>query len=121
MVKGKYNFDQKVRAGQQAVVFSTGTVTVMFNKDQNIMISFNGKANINDHTTTADDSLETVGGTTIINLTGSISTSSPKYSVTKEFKQVKKKDYKDTELTDTDKKYIKENPTKIPIIFKKST
>lgn len=120
LVKGKYDFDQKVRAGQQAVKFSSGSVTVMFNKDQNIMISFNGQANIDNHTTTADDSPNTVGGTTIVNLTGSISTTSPKYSITREFKQVENKNTQNNELSDADKAYIKEklSPTiKIPDTF----
>ncbi|WP_159950182.1 hypothetical protein [Polaribacter septentrionalilitoris] len=118
LVKGKYDFDQKVRAGQQEVKFSSGTVTVMFNKDQNIMISFNGKANIDDHSTTTDNL--GIGGTTIANLTGSISTTSPKYSVTREFKQVENKNTQKTELTDADKKYMKEklSPTvNIPSTF----
>ena len=106
LVKGKYNFDQKERAGQQEVNFSSGTVTVTFNIDKDINVSFTGVANINNHKTKVDDL--GIGGNTQATLSGNISTTSPEFSITKEFKKQEKQQNQNTELTESDKKYIKE-------------
>ena len=120
LVKGKYNFDAKERAGQQNVGFSSGTITVTFNKDKNVILSFNGVANIDNHKTKDDNNLNNVGGNTKATLIGNISTTSPEFTITKEFKKKEKRQKQNTEITESDKNFIKEklSPTvNIPSSF----
>lgn len=119
LVKGSYNFDAKIRAPQQELEFTSGTVTVTFNKDENVMISFSGSGKINNHNIEKKEGDYSMKGNTPATLNGTISTASPEYTITKEFKQKEKKE-SNTDLTESDKTYLKEklSPTvNIPSSF----
>ena len=104
LVKGKYNFDQKIRAGQQEVEFTSGSVTVTFNKDNNVMLSFSGNSLINNHENPNKDT-NTLKGNIPATLTGMISTTSPEYTITKEFKKAEKR----KQVTDEEEKAFAKN------------
>ncbi|WP_439128333.1 hypothetical protein, partial [Polaribacter sp.] len=89
LVKGQYNFDQKVRAPQQGVKFSSGTVTITFNKEQNISINFSGKAKLKNHKNDNKD-LAFGEGDTPATISGMINTTEPKYTITRERKEKQK-------------------------------
>lgn len=119
LVKGSYNFDAKIRAPQQELEFSSGTVTVTFNKDKNVKLMFSGTGKINNHNIKKKDEDYSMKGNTPATLSGTINTTSPEYTVTKELKQKEKKK-KNTSVTESDKTYLKEklSPTiNIPSLF----
>jgi hypothetical protein len=89
LVKGQYNFNQKVRAGQQEVEFTSGSVTITFNKDKNIILSFSGNSLINNHKNPNKD-VNTLKGNIPVTLTGMINTTSPEYTITRERKEKQK-------------------------------
>ncbi|MGJ8745113.1 hypothetical protein [Polaribacter sp.] len=89
LVKGKYNFDQKIRAGQQEVEFTSGSVTVTFNKDKNINISFSGNTLIDNYKIPRKEN-SGLKGNIPATLSGSISTTLPEYTITREPKTKEK-------------------------------
>lgn len=90
LVKGSYNFDSKIRAPQQELEFTSGTVTVTFNKDKNVILMFSGQGKINNHNIKKKDGDYSLKGNTPATLSGTISTTSPEYTITKERKEKKK-------------------------------
>ncbi|MFY9243850.1 MAG: hypothetical protein WAO74_12570 [Polaribacter sp.] len=103
----------------QTYDLESGFVTVAFNKDENVSISFNGSATLTKAEKKATGIDEYNYIKTPVTLTGMINTTNPEYILTKEFKQKEKKK-QDTNLTESDKNYLKEklSPTvNIPSSF----
>lgn len=108
LVKGRFQFDQKERASQIALKFITGSVTVTFNKDKNVAVNFYGSVKLKDHKIERKEGDYSTEGDTPANLTGIINTTEPEYKIVKKPKE-KAVNTINSELTEPDKEYIKEN------------
>ncbi|MEO9571052.1 MAG: hypothetical protein ABJH82_09800 [Polaribacter sp.] len=89
LVKGQFNFDQMVSAPQQGLKFTSGTVTITFNKDENIIINFSGKAKLSNVKTERGKG-DFNKGFTLANISGMINTTEPEYTITRERKTKEK-------------------------------
>ncbi|WP_146106936.1 hypothetical protein [Polaribacter porphyrae] len=101
LVKGKYEYRRGQVHAPQDIQVKSGTATVTFNKDQNVSVNFSANVKLSDY-----NKSELAENDTPATINGMITTTSPKYTITKEFKQIERKE-QNNDLTEADKTYIK--------------
>jgi hypothetical protein len=98
-VSGRYSYDQEAVIPWQKYNLESGTVTVNFNKDKNVSISFTGNGIVRKYSA-RDQYTEISSG-----VNGMINTTSPEYRITKEIKKKEKREAT-KELTESEKKSL---------------
>lgn len=113
LVKGKYEYKRGQVHAPQILKVKSGTVTVSFNKDQNIIISFTGDVNLRDHST-AQEMLHRTPAT----ISGMVNTTEPEYTITRERKEKQKNSMDDISEDEKMEMLQKMSPTvNIPSTF----
>ena len=102
LVKGKYVYKRGQKHAPQILEIKSGTVTVTFNKDKNVSLNFYGNVNLRDHNV-EKEMLHRTPST----INGMINTSSPEFTITKEFNTTQKQKQANTSFTKNDKNILK--------------
>ena len=85
LVKGKYTYVRGQVHAPQILQVKSGSVTVSFNKDQNIGINFSGDVNLRNHKIEKEMEHRTPA-----TINGMFNTTKPEYTITRERKEKKK-------------------------------
>ena len=102
LVKGKYVYKRGQKHAPQILEIKSGTVTVAFNRNKNVSLNFSGNVNLRDHNV-EKEMLHRTPST----INGMINTSSPEFTITKEFIANKKQNQTNTTFSKSDKNILK--------------